>query len=210
MSHFVDKLIMELDKGIRLSTRSIREHKRPYPAQNISEPTLSKEAITHSAGLMRVNQAGEICAQALYRGQSLSADLSNIRKQMEEAADEELDHLAWCNNRLQELGEKPSLFNPLWYGMSFMLGVSAGLVGDKWSLGFVEETEKQVVKHLEDHNKKIHPKDTKSKFIIDTMRKEEELHAKEAKKAGAAELPSEIKNGMSFVSKVMTSVSYYI
>ena len=121
MSHFVDKLIMELDKGIRFSTRSIREHKRPYPAQNISEPTLSKEAITHSAGLMRVNQAGEICAQALYRGQSLSADLSNIRKQMEEAADEELDHLAWCNNRLQELGEKPSLFNPLWYGMSFIV-----------------------------------------------------------------------------------------
>ena len=159
---------------------------------------------------MRVNHAGEVCAQALYRGQALTADLGEVKEQMIEAAEEELDHLAWCNRRLNELDDKPSIFNPIWYGMSFSLGALAGLAGDKWSLGFVEETEKQVVNHLEEHLEKISEKDKKTKIIINQMRDEEQSHQEQAKEAGASELPEPVKEIMKKVSKIMTSTSYHI
>ena len=129
---------------------------------------------------------------------------------MNEAASEELDHLAWCNKRLEELGQKPSVLNPLWYGMSFTLGAMAGLAGDKWSLGFVEETEEQVVKHLDGHMKNVSTNDNKTKAVMKQMREDEEAHGLAAREAGAADLPEEIKEVMSAVAKIMTSTSYQI
>jgi ubiquinone biosynthesis monooxygenase Coq7 len=149
-----------------------------------------------------------VCAQALYRGQALTADLSDIKHKMSEAASEELDHLAWCNKRLEELNQKPSVLNPLWYGLSFTLGAVAGLAGDKWSLGFVEETEEQVVKHLDEHMDKVSPKDIKTKAILKQMRIDEKAHSKAASDAGAAELPVMAKKSMSIIAKIMTLTSY--
>ena len=210
MDHLIDKFIIEIDKGIKFSTENIKDSENSYPAKDIQNPELSEKEKNHSAGLMRVNQAGEICAQALYRGQSFTARLESTREQMERAADEELDHLAWCNRRLDELGEASSKLNPFWYGISFSLGAVAGLIGDKWSLGFIDETEKQVVAHLERHKENISSKDIKSKVIIERMKKDEEAHSLEAKKAGAIELPDEIKRVMALFSRIMTNTSYHI
>ena len=210
MNNFVDQLILEIDRGIKFSTLNNQECKRPYPAQTTKEIPLSEIERNHSAGLMRVNHAGEICAQALYRGQSLTAELSKTRDQMKRAADEELDHLAWCNRRLEELGDNPSILNPLWYAMSFSMGLITGLAGDKRSLGFVEETEKQVVLHLDKHLDEVSNKDIKTQTVVKQMRVDEDIHASQAKEAGASELPEEIKNGMSWVAKIMTSTSYHI
>ena len=158
----------------------------------------------------KFNQAGEVCAQALYRGQSLTAELKITQDQLKEAAEEEMDHLAWCNRRLNELGDKPSVLNPLWYFMSFSIGALTGLAGDKWSLGFVEETERQVVAHLDSHLDEISDNDKKTKTVINKMRDDEDAHARRAKESGASELPNEIKTGMSWVARLMTSTSYYI
>ena len=176
MNDLVEQLILEVDKGLKFCTNSFEQYKRDYPAKDINENKLNEIEKNHSAGLMRVNHAGEVCAQALYRGQALTADLGEVKEQMVEAAEEELDNLAWCNRRLKELNDKPSILNPIWYGMSFSLGALAGLAGDKWSLGFVEETEKQVVNHLEEHLEKISEKDEKTKIIINQMRYEEQNH----------------------------------
>ena len=159
---------------------------------------------------MRVNHSGEVCAQALYRGQALTAKLGDTRTKMEQAASEELDHLSWCNKRLEELNNKPSLLNPIWYGMSFSIGALAGLIGDNWSLGFVHETEEQVVKHLDGHLDKLSNKDLKTKSVIEQMRIDEEQHSHDALEAGAEILPNEIKDLMSKVAKVMTDSSYHI
>lgn len=210
MDHLIDKFIIEIDKGIKFSTENIKDSENSYPAKDIQNPELSEKEKNHSAGLMRVNQAGEICAQALYRGQSLTAELKATQKQLKEAAEEEMDHLAWCNRRLNELGDKPSVLNPLWYFMSFSIGALTGLAGDKWSLGFVEETERQVVAHLDSHLDEISEKDIKTKTVINKMRDDEDAHARRAKKSGASELPDEIKTGMSWVARLMTSTSYYI
>ena len=210
MDHLIDKFIIEIDKGIKFSTENMKDSKNSYPAKDIKNPELSEKEINHSAGLMRVIHAGVVCAQALYRGQSFTAKLESTREQMELAADEELDHLAWCNRRLDELGEASSILNPFWYGLSFSLGAIAGLIGDKWSLGFIEETEKQVVAHLERHKENISSKDKKSKVIIERMKKDEETHSLEAKKAGAIELPEEIKRVMALFSRIMTNTSYHI
>ena len=210
MDHLIDKFIIEIDKGIKFSTENMKDSKNSYPAKDIKNPELSEKEINHSAGLMRVNHAVEVCAQALYRGQSFTAKLESTREQMELAADEELDHLAWCNRRLDELGEASSILNPFWYGLSFSLGAIAGLIGDKWSLGFIDETEKQVVAHLERHKENISSKDKKSKVIIERMKKDEETHSLEAKKAGAIELPEEIKRVMALFSRIMTNTSYHI
>jgi len=210
MKNFLDDLIIELDKGIKSSSYNIQEYIRAYPAESTQEVELNEFEKNHSAGLMRVNQAGEVCAQALYRGQSLTAELKATQKQLKEAAEEEMDHLAWCNRRLNELGDKPSVLNPLWYFMSFSIGALTGLAGDKWSLGFVEETERQVVAHLDSHLDEISEKDIKTKTVINKMRDDEDAHARQAKKSGASELPDEIKTGMSWVARLMTSTSYYI
>ena len=210
MINIIDILIDEVDKGLKYSTQNYQLNNRDYPAKDIEDSKLTELEKHHSAGLMRVNHSGEVCAQALYRGQALTAQLDDVKEKMNEAASEELDHLAWCNKRLEELGQKPSVLNPLWYGMSFTLGAMAGLAGDKWSLGFVEETEKQVVKHLDGHMKNVSTNDNKTKAVMKKMREDEEAHGLAAREAGAADLPEEIKEVMSAVAKIMTSTSYQI
>ena len=208
--NLIDLLINEVDKGLKYSTQNYQTESRPYPADKIEQDSLNEFEKNHSAGLMRVNHSGEVCAQALYRGQALTAKLVDTRAKMEQAASEELDHLSWCNKRLEDLNNKPSLLNPIWYGMSFSLGAVAGLIGDKWSLGFVHETEEQVVKQLDGHLDKLSKKDFKTKAVIEQMRIDEEQHSHDALEAGAKILPDEIKNLMSKVAKVMTSSSYHI
>ena len=208
--NLIDLLINEVDKGLKYSTQNYQTESRPYPADKIEQDSLNEFEKNHSAGLMRVNHSGEVCAQALYRGQALTAKLVDTRAKMEQAASEELDHLSWCNKRLEELNNKPSLLNPIWYGMSFSIGALAGLIGDNWSLGFVHETEEQVVKHLDGHLDKLSNKDLKTKSVIEQMRIDEEQHSHDALEAGAEILPDEIKNLMSKVAKLMTSSSYHI
>ena len=208
--NLIDLLINEVDKGLKYSTQNYQTESRPYPADKIEQDSLNEFEKNHSAGLMRVNHSGEVCAQALYRGQALTAKLGDTRTKMEQAASEELDHLSWCNKRLEELNNKPSLLNPIWYGMSFSIGAVAGLIGDNWSLGFVHETEEQVVKHLDGHLDKLSKKDLKTKAVIEQMRIDEEKHSYDALEAGAEILPDEIKNLMSKVAKAMTSSSYHI
>ena len=208
--NLIDLVINEVDKGLKYSTQNYQTESRPYPADKIEQDPLNELERNHSAGLMRVNHSGEVCAQALYRGQALTAKLGDTRTKMEQAASEELDHLSWCNKRLEELNNKPSVLNPIWYGMSFSIGAVAGLVGDKWSLGFVHETEEQVVKHLDGHLDNLSKKDLKTKVVIEQMRIDEEQHSHDALEAGAEILPEEIKELMSKVAKVMTSTSYHI
>ena len=207
---FIDLLINEVDKGLKYSTQNYQTEKRPYPAEKVEQESLNEFEKNHSAGLMRVNHSGEVCAQALYRGQAITAKLLDTKDKMEQAASEELEHLSWCNKRLEELDSKPSLLNPIWYCMSFSIGAIAGLVGDKWSLGFVHETEEQVVKHLDSHLDKLSDKDLKTRSVIEQMRIDEEQHSKDALEAGAEILPNEIKELMSKVAKVMTDSSYHI
>jgi len=203
-------VINEVDKGLKYSTQNYQTESRPYPADKIEQDPLNELERNHSAGLMRVNHSGEVCAQALYRGQALTAKLGDTRTKMEQAASEELDHLSWCNKRLEELNNKPSVLNPIWYGMSFSIGAVAGLIGDNWSLGFVHETEEQVVKHLDSHLDKLSKQDLKTKVVIEQMRIDEEQHSHDALEAGAEILPEEIKELMSKVAKIMTSTSYHI
>ena len=207
---FIDLLINEVDKGLKYSTQNYQTDRRPYPAEKVEQGSLNEFEKNHSAGLMRVNHSGEVCAQALYRGQAITAKLIDTKAKMEQAASEELDHLSWCNKRLEELDSKPSLLNPIWYCMSFSIGAIAGLIGDKWSLGFVHETEEQVVKHLDGHLDKLSDKDQKTRSVIEQMRIDEEKHSQDALDAGAEILPNEIKGLMSKVAKVMTDSSYHI
>jgi ubiquinone biosynthesis monooxygenase Coq7 len=159
---------------------------------------------------MRVNHSGEVAAQGLYRGQALTARLEGTREKMDQAAQEELDHLSWCNKRLEELNEKPSLLSPAWYALSFGMGAIAGLAGDKWSLGFVHETEEQVVKHLESHLNNLSKDDKKTIAVLEQMKEDESKHSEEALESGAENLPEGIKIFMSVVAKVMTKTSYYV
>jgi ubiquinone biosynthesis monooxygenase Coq7 len=160
------------------------------------------------AGLLRVDHAGEVCAQALYQGQALTARRADVRSRLEQAAREENDHLAWCGRRLEELGSHRSLLNPLWYAGSFAIGALAGLAGDRWSLGFLAETERQVVRHLDGHLADLPPDDMKSRAILEQMREDEGRHATTAVDAGAAELPGAVKGLMAGVSRVLTAVAY--
>jgi ubiquinone biosynthesis monooxygenase Coq7 len=159
---------------------------------------------------MRVNHCGEICAQALYQGQALTARNPAARAALEQAAAEETDHLAWTAQRIGELGGRVSLLNPLWYAGSFALGAAAGLLGDKWSLGFLAETERQVEGHLEGHLDRLPPQDAKSRAIIDQMKADEARHARAAVEHGAAELPEPVKSAMKLGSRVMTRTAFWI
>ncbi len=182
---------------------------RPSPAKELDErEALSEEEQTHSAGLMRVNHTGEVCAQALYQGQAMTARSSELKEKMNEAALEEVDHLAWCEERLSELESHTSYLNPVWYGMSLSLGMVAGLIGDKWSLGFVCETERQVTRHLESHLASLPEKDKASRLIIEQMKEDEMQHATNALESGGVELPKPIKWLMTKMSKVMTGLAY--
>ncbi|RUR12710.1 2-polyprenyl-3-methyl-6-methoxy-1,4-benzoquinone monooxygenase [Legionella sp. km772] len=208
---FIDKVINEVDTALRtISPPRHRTTPRHSPAAALAEPMLSADQKKHSAGLMRVNHAGEVCAQALYQGQALTAQLTHIKKQMTEAAIEETDHLAWCEQRLYELGSTPSQLNLIWYCGSILLGALAGLAGDKISLGFVAETEQQVCAHLQEHLQKLPVEDKKTKIILEQMQEDEEHHAHMALEAGGIELPFLVKQLMTLASKLMTKSSYYI
>ena len=208
--NFVDQIISEIDKGIKFSLDNYQKENRRYPASNIQEDDLNEFDRNNSANLMRVNHSGEVAAQGLYRGQALTARLEGTREKMDHAALEELDHLSWCNKRLEELNDKPSLLNPLWYGLSFGMGAIAGAAGDKWSLGFVHETEEQVVIHLEEHLEKLSSEDKKTIAILEQMRIDEAQHSEGALESGAEILPEGVKKIMSLIAKVMTKSSYYV
>ena len=164
----------------------------------------------HAAGLMRINHTGEVCAQALYQGQATTALLGEVRESMEQAAEEEIDHLAWCEQRLAELDSRPSILNFMWYAMSFGLGAAAGLAGDKWSLGFVAETEHQVCEHLEDHLSKLPKQDNKSRAILEQMIADEKHHEETARQAGGLEPPIAIRQAMNAMSQLMKKTTYHI
>lgn len=204
-----DRILLEVDKALQTRVGAKDQATRPTPKADENSDISEKEAEL-AARLMRVNHSGEVAAQALYQGQAFTAKLDSVREQMQHAADEEIDHLAWCEDRLDELGSRPSILNPLWYAGSFAMGAFAGLIGDKWSLGFVEETEKQVVEHLQEHLDKLPQEDTQTRAIIEQMQKDEEEHGDMAKQAGAAELPAPIKGLMKLTSKVMTKTSYWV
>ena len=181
---------------------------RPYPAERAGDDqALSSKERKLSAGLMRVNHAGEVSAQALYQGQSLTARDPSISERLRRASIEEADHLNWCRRRLQELDDRPSLLDPFWYLGSLAIGMAAGVAGDRWNLGFLEETEYQVVRHLDSHLERLPEKDARSRAIVEQMKKDELGHAKLAEELGAARLPSPVKALMKLTSKVMTTVA---
>ena len=177
------------------------------PRHSNNDEPLTEEERKLSASLMRVNHTGEVCAQALYRGQAMTAKLPNVREEMEHAAEEEADHLAWCETRLSELDSNTSVLNPIFYTLSFGLGAAAGLAGDKISLGFVAATEDQVCEHLRDHQNRLPSNDAQSRAIIDQMLIDEEKHGHAALAAGGMEFPTPVKKSMTLLSKVMTGLT---
>jgi ubiquinone biosynthesis monooxygenase Coq7 len=203
-----DKFLMHLDTGLRTVFGRPRVTERSNPAENIADTELTQAEKELAGRLMRINHAGEVAAQGLYEGQALTARLPDVRDKMERAAMEENDHLAWCESRINELGSHKSLLNPLWYGGSLAIGAIAGLAGDKWSLGFVTETERQVVRHLDSHLAQLSEKDQKSRAILEQMKEDEGHHATTALHAGGAELPTPIKKLMALTSKVMTKTAF--
>ena len=208
---FVDRLIGEADTVLRtLSERGGHRANRPSPAEGHSDAEFSDDERQRIAGLMRVNHTGEVCAQALYQGQALTARLPKVREEMDQAAEEEVDHLVWCEERLEQLGSHTSYLNPAWYGMSFALGAVAGLIGDEVSLGFVAATEERVCRHLKDHLKQLPEQDKRSRLILQTMLEDEERHGENALAAGGHDFPQPVKDAMSTVSRLMTSSSYHI
>jgi ubiquinone biosynthesis monooxygenase Coq7 len=204
-----DRILGHIDRGLR-TLGTAAQASRANPANKIAQKPLSPEARPTSAALMRVNHSGEVSAQALYHAQAWTAKSPRIRIAMQQAAAEENDHLAWCAERLQELDSHVSYLNPLWYIGSFAIGVCAGLAGDKWSLGFVAETERQVVQHLDRHQEKLPAQDHKSRHILQQMRIDEAHHASMATTAGAAALPFPIKILMRVFSSVMTRTAYWV
>ena len=205
----VDQLIGELDRALRAVT-GVARSSRASPAQPIEEAALDEAARAQTAALMRVNHVGEICAQALYQGQSLTARDEEAKRAFEQAAREEQDHLAWSADRIRELGGRPSLLNPLWYAGSFVIGAAAGVLGDKWNLAFLAETERQVEEHLSGHLEALPAEDRRTRSVVEAMRADEAKHRNSAIQLGAAELPSAVKLAMRFASKVMTTVAYRI
>ena len=205
----IDQFISQADHALRTVLGRPRITERANPA-TAKECSLSETERSQAAGLMRVNHAGEVSAQALYQGQALTARLEKVRASMERAAMEENDHLAWTEQRLHELGSHKSLLNPIWYAGSFAIGAFAGAIGDRWSLGFVAETEHQVVRHLDEHLAKLPQQDLRSRQILEQMKEDEAHHATVALEGGGSPLPPGIKKLMSAMSKVMTSSAYYI
>jgi ubiquinone biosynthesis monooxygenase Coq7 len=205
-----DRLLDELQHGLNTSHSRPGASARRFPAQEIKDEELDTADIAHSAGLMRVNNAGEVAAQGLYRGQALGARAEALSETMQQAAEEENEHLNWCQRRLAELNQRRSLLDGVWYWGSFTIGALAGVAGDKWSLGFVKETEQQVCAHLDRHLEQLPAADQRSRAILQAMREDELRHAENAAAAGAAELPPPIKAAMTLVSKVMTFTAYRI
>lgn len=204
----VDRLLVQADQSLRTLIPGAAQANRPSPAQHLTHDDVPENQRRHIAGLMRINHTGEVCAQALYQGQALTAKLPDVRDKMEQAATEEIDHLAWCEQRLRELRSHPSVFNPLFYGLSFGMGAAAGLVSDRISLGFVAATEQLVEKHLDDHLAELPAEDHKSRAILEQMREDEIEHGNQALDAGGAVFPAPVKMAMTMMSRVMTKASY--
>ena len=211
MRHFtgLDQLIGSFDQALRSLVPDATTAQRQNPATQ-QETTLTTNEARHVAGLMRVNHSGEVCAQALYHGQALTAKLPKVRQEMQFAAIEEQDHLAWCEDRLKELDSHTSLLNPVWYGLSFGMGAIAGIAGDKYSLGFVAETERQVSMHLQHHISQLPEQDHRSRKILVQMNEDELQHRDTALNAGGVDLPVPVKMTMTAISKLMTKTSYFI
>ena len=205
----IDKLINSFDQALRSLVPGATSAQRSNPSEGTTTQLAVSEA-RHVAGLMRVNHSGEVCAQALYHGQALTAKLPKVRQEMEFAAIEEQDHLAWCEDRLKELDSHTSLFNPVWYGLSFGMGALAGIAGDKYSLGFVAETERQVSLHLQQHISELPLQDERSRKILVQMNEDELHHRDTALNAGGVDLPAPVKITMTAISKLMTKTSYFI
>lgn len=204
-----DNLIHQFDTVMRTLIPGTARSSRPSPVTaDIQDEPMTDEERRHAAGLMRVNHTGEVCAQALYQGQGFTARLPAVREQMEQSAQEEIDHLAWCDERLKELDSHPSVLNPLFYAASFGMGAVAGAIGDRISLGFVAATEEQVGRHLEDHLVRLPPGDHRSRAVLRQMAIDEAHHAQLALEAGGARFPAPVKFGMSLMSKVMTKSVY--
>ena len=206
----VDTLLVTLDQAIRTVVGQPATTGRANPAVAVPPTELPPEARTRAGRLMRVNHTGEVCAQALYQGQALTARLEAVRGRMEQASAEENDHLAWCKARLKELGSHPSVLNSLFYAGAFTIGALAGKAGDRWSLGFVAETEQQVVQHLSAHLERLPAEDRPSQAILEQMREDEARHAADALAAGGARLPLPVRVLMRGMSKVMTQTTYWV
>jgi len=205
----LDRLITAFDNGLR-TLLAPAHSARAVPGAALAEPEMTAPERQVAAALMRVNHTGEICAQALYQGQALTARNATARAALEQAAAEETDHLAWTAQRIEELGGRASLLNPLWYAGSFALGAAAGFLGDKWNLGFLAETERQVEGHLEGHLDRLPAQDEKSRAIVNEMKVDESRHARTAVDHGAAELPEPVKLAMKLGSRIMTRTAYWI
>jgi ubiquinone biosynthesis monooxygenase Coq7 len=206
----LDRLLAGINDALGTVFCPAPKPSRNNPAGDIPETVEGNVSRRHVAGLMRVNHAGEVAAQGLYQGQAATARLEDVRAAMEQAAVEENDHLAWCEERLAELDSRPSVLDPIWYAGSFLIGAAAGIAGDQWSLGFVAETERQVVEHLDDHLQRLPEDDERSRSIIDQMRSDELRHASTATAAGGAELPQPVRKLMGLISKIMTKGAYRI
>ncbi len=206
----LDRLISGIDAGLRTIAASGTRQTRPNPAEGLPDTDLTAKERSHAAALMRVNHAGEVAAQGLYQGHASVARNEATAEHMREAAEEELDHLGWCEQRLEELGEGPSKLRPVWYSGAFAIGAISGMLGDRWSLGFIEETERQVSEHLTGHLQKLPEKDVKSRAIVQKMCEEEEIHGANARLAGAAELPPPVRQLMRLTAKIMTRAAYWV
>ena len=205
----LDRLIGEFDRALR-AVAGVVHGSRPSPAEDSPESSLTEEQRRHAAALMRVNHVGEVCAQALYQGQALTARDAGARRALEKAAREEEDHLAWSAERIRELGGRPSLLNPLWYAGAFAMGAAAGALGDRWNLAFLAETERQVEEHLTGHLEALPQDDRRTRAVVEAMRADEARHRASALELGAAELPEPVKRAMRVASKVMTTVAYRV
>lgn len=205
-----DHVLVGFDQGLRTVFGRPLTTERPYPAAAVEDTDLAPDQRRVAAGLMRVNHAGEVAAQGLYQGQALTARLPQVRASMERAAAEENDHLDWCERRVTELDGHVSRLGPFWYAGSFLIGALAGVAGDRWSLGFVAETERQVVAHLDRHLEGLPPEDARSRAIVAQMRDDELHHATTAVEAGGVALPAPVRGLMGLVARIMTTVAYRV
>jgi len=205
----IDQAIIEFDKALRTVFAQARSV-RPVPGGELADAPLGDDERQHVAALMRVNHCGEICAQALYQGQAMVSRDAAVRRELQQASNEETEHLAWTEQRIAELGGRKSLLNPLWYGASLALGLRAGKLGDRWNLGFLAETERQVEAHLSGHLEQLPAADRKSREILEQMKADEARHADTAIGLGAHELPAPFKAAMKLMSRVMTVTTYRV